>query len=201
MIAAAAMPFSGGRTMTTRGIGLRLWLLTITLLLTAGTGARAGLISLTATLTGAQESPPNTSSGFGAAALILDDVNKILISSVTFQGLSSPTILDSMGASAYINMGFPNQIGPIVHPFLTAPIGVNSGSFTDIWFGLTAPEITALESGGTYINIETTSFPGGEIRGQITSSAIPEPASLVMGAEGALVLLGWAWLCRRRSLA
>jgi hypothetical protein len=40
-----------------------------------------------------------------------------------------------------------------------------------------------------------SAFPDGEIRGQI--SVVPELGSLVLGAEGAVILLGDAWLRRR----
>jgi hypothetical protein len=154
----------------------RYWLLSAALLLASGTDARAGLIALTATLDGAQETPPNPSPGTGSAALILDNVNDTLITAVTFSDLTGPTPL--AGTISAIYLGPPGVAGTILHPFATAPTGVTSGSFTDIWTGLTAANITALETGGTYINIVTTAFPGGEIRGQIL--VVPEPGSLVL---------------------
>jgi MYXO-CTERM domain-containing protein len=184
---------------TLRTIGLRNLLLTGALLLTSGTGAHAAFMSLTATLTGAQETPPNSSPGTGSAAFILDDINMTLISAVTFSGLTSPTVLDDANTSAQIYMSPPGVAGSIIHPLPTAPIGVTSGSFTDIWTGLTAADIAALETGDTYINIHTAAFPGGEIRGQILPSiSIPEPSSLVLGATAALAGLGLAWHRRRQ---
>jgi CHRD domain/PEP-CTERM motif len=155
----------------------RYWLLSAALLLASETEARAGLIALTASLDGAQETPPNASPGTGSAALILDDVNRTLITAVTFADLTGPT--PQAGTISAIYLGPPGIAGPILHPFATAPSGVRSGSFTDIWTGLTAANIAALETGGTYINIVTTAFPAGEIRGQITA-VVPEPGSLVL---------------------
>jgi hypothetical protein len=172
----------------TREIGLRYWLLTAALLLTFGTGAHAALIDLTATLTGSQETPPNASPGSGAASFILDDVAGTLTSAVTFAGLTSPT------TAGHIHEAPPGVAGDIIHPFASLPLGVTSGSFADIWTGLTAGQIAALEAGNTYINIHTTAFPAGEIRGQI--SVVPEPSALLMGATAALAGLGLAW--RRR---
>ena len=121
----------------TRGIGWRFWILTAALLLTFGTGAHAALIPLTATLTGAQETPPNPSPGSGAAAFILDDVNRTLITAASFSGLTGTT------TSADIE----NRTGLIVHPLPDIPIGVTSGSFTDLWTGVPPAAISALEQG------------------------------------------------------
>jgi hypothetical protein len=140
----------------TRGIDPRHWVLTVFLLLTFGAGARADIIGLTAILTGPQEVPPNVSTGIGTAALILDTTQKTLITSATFSNLTSPTALESMGsltATAFLQVGNPGQTGPAAHAFITTPVGVTSGSFTDIWVGLSNQDILNIEHNGTYINL------------------------------------------------
>ena len=180
--------------MTTRGSGLWSYLLVASVLfLASGTGPHAGLVPLSAHLTGDQEFPPNSSPSTGDAAFILDDTNGILLSAVTFQGLTSPLV------SAEIAVGEPGQVGTVIHILDTSslPANATSGAFTDIWTGLTGQEITVLATGDTYINITTTGFPDGEIRGQI----VPEPPSLVLGGVGAIVMLGLVGFCSRRSPA
>jgi len=81
--------------------------------------------------------------------------------------------------------------------FLGFPLGVTSGTY-DNTLDLTlassynpafvtaeggipqaeAALIAALESGANYLNIHTTNFPGGEIRGAL--APVPEPASLAL---------------------
>jgi hypothetical protein len=51
-----------------------------------------------------------------------------------------------------------------------------------------------MQSGSTYVNIHSSAFPGGEIRGQIV--AVPEPGTMALGALGLLAVVGAAW---RRS--
>ena len=60
-----------------------------------------------------------------------------------------------------------------------------------------AQQLTQLNSGLWYINIHNASFPGGEIRGQIT--VVPEPTSAVLLVLGG-VCAGWFAKRKRRQL-
>jgi len=170
--------------------------------------ARADQLAFTATLTGSQEVPPSGSPGIGSALVTLDTVTNLLTVNVSFAGLGSPTIASHIhcctlpGANAIVATAVPTFPG--------FPLGVTTGTYL-MTFDLTvastynpafitahggtvsgamAAFIAGLNSGQTYLNIHTTQFPGGEIRGQL--QAIPEPASLfllttgVFGAVGAL---------------
>jgi hypothetical protein len=58
--------------------------------------------------------------------------------------------------------------------------------------------VAGLLAGETYINIHTTMFPGGEIRGFL--SAVPEPSTWAMMLLGFLGL-GFAFRQSRRKLS
>jgi hypothetical protein len=65
-----------------------------------------------------------------------------------------------------------------------------------------AAEVANLLAGDTYINIHTSGFPSGEIRGQLVrqliAQPIPEPETYALMLAG-LGLVGWA-ASRRRKL-
>jgi CHRD domain/PEP-CTERM motif len=170
--------------------------------------ARADQLVLTTTLTGSQEVPPTGSAGIGSALVTLDTVTNLLTVNVSFAGLGSPTIASHIHCCA--PPGTNALVATTVPTFPGFPLGVTTGTYL-MTFDLTAAStynpafitahggtvagamaafIAGLESGQTYLNIHTTQFPGGEIRGQL--EAVPEPASLLLlstgfiGAAGAL---------------
>jgi hypothetical protein len=167
--------------MTTRRIGLRNCLLMGALILVLCTGTRAGTVGLSAHLTG-------PSGGGADAAFVLDDTAGVLLSAVAFNLADSFTL-----SSAVITDG---SGGPVIHTLDTSLVsGLTQGAFTDIWTGLTASDIRALESDTAYITIRTAQSPTGGLSGRI--QVIPEPAGLVLLGTGAVALLGCA--ARRRA--
>ena len=55
--------------------------------------------------------------------------------------------------------------------------------------------LTGMNANEAYVNIHTTAFPNGEIRGFVVAAPVPEPAewALLAGGLGALL-----WMGRRR---
>lgn len=131
-------------------------------LLAFSSGASAATIALQARLTGTQEVPANASGAIGNAVLLeYDDVARIVTGSVDC----------SLGAravtSAHLHLGACGVNGA---PFVTmtgSSCGVGNGIEIPPATILSVAEGNALLTGGVYINLHTTAFPNGEIRGQI----------------------------------
>ena len=125
------------------------------------------------------------SSGTGTAALTWDDVALTLAINMSYSGLSSPVTAAHIHCCAVP----PGNAGVIVPLGLVT--GATSGTFVST-LSLNATQFSQTISGQSYINIHTTTFSGGEIRGNI--AAIPEPGTL------ALVGIGLACLGARRRM-
>jgi hypothetical protein len=140
----------------TIGAGLGLW---------AGPSEAATSTS-TATYSGTQENPPNASTGTGRATVTTDTTANTVTVQVTFSGL---TAIDT---AAHIHQGPAGSNGPVVVPFTGFPVGVTSGSYQNT-LSVTSALAAQIASNpsGFYVNIHTTTFPGGEIRGQLAGAA------------------------------
>ena len=177
--------------------------------------AKADQLAFTATLTGAQEVPPTGSPGIGSALVTLDTVTNLLTVNVSFAGLVSPTIASHIHCCT--PPGANAMVATTVPTFPGFPLGVTTGTYL-MTFDLTlastynpafitahggtvagaqAAFITGLTSGLTYLNIHTSQFPGGEIRGQL--QAVPEPASVLLLTTGILGITGALRKRRKRG--
>ena len=155
----------------------------------------------TATLAGSNEVPPTGSPATGFATFTL--AGNLLTVDESFTGLTAPA------SAAHIHCCGPAGTNePIAVPFLSCP-NTTSGIYNQIFdLSLAATYtstfitqeggtvlaaenglIAALNSGTAYANIHDPNFPGGEIRGQITPLATPEPASLLLLGTGIFGLL------------
>jgi CHRD domain len=119
-------------------------------------------------LSGAQEVPKTGSHATGTATFKIARNGRSIHYRLTAHGLHGTP------AAAHIHLGRPGVPGGIiialkVRPFhLPASGVVTKKSFTPVGSVKTfAQAIRAIRAGKTYVNIHTTKFPAGEIRGQI----------------------------------
>ncbi len=154
-----------------RHVSKLLWLVPA-LLLTAG--AAQAQVQLSANLTGSEEAPTKVSTGaLGTAVVSIDTTNREI--TVNVQVFNLPT-----GATGgHIHVGGADVAGPVI--FDLAPVAGTTGDFTlnqrlssaNLVVRATQGILTiddaiqALSGGNCYINIHSTTNPGGEIRGQL----------------------------------
>jgi len=123
-----------------------------------------------ATMTGANERPtPNTSTATGTATYVL--TGNLLSYVVTVNGLTAPA------SGAHIHVGASTVAGPIVVPYTVSATqsGVVSTGTIDLTYPIVSGNSTItgdslkvlLNNGNAYTNVHNSSFPSGEIRGQI----------------------------------
>ncbi|MBK8984023.1 MAG: CHRD domain-containing protein [Ignavibacteria bacterium] len=155
-----------------------LFVLPVMLILFLFTGvSNATLYDINVPLSGTQEVPPNASAGTGTLTGTYDDVTNTLVFSVSFSGLTGNTTASHFHGPAAVGVNAGVRIG------LTGfPTGVTSGAYSNT-FVLTAANELELLGDIWYLNIHSSSFGGGEIRGQVyaTPNAILELTALIEG--------------------
>ena len=130
---------------------------------TASLSATCNLLSLTATLSGASEVPANASTATGNAIGTFNTITNQLDVSVAFNGLSANA------SAGHIHNAAVGVNGPVIIPFIVP--SATSGTFTHSSI-LTTTNAAALLAGNTYVNIHNSTFPGGEVRGQINAVCV-----------------------------
>ena len=109
-----------------------------------------------AALSGATEVPTNASTATGAATFSLDPATKILTGTVTTSGIT--------GVAAHIHEGARGVSGPVVFPLSGGSNGVWTVPANTV---LTDAQYATLQATNYYVNVHSSAFTGGEIRGQI----------------------------------
>jgi hypothetical protein len=179
----------------------------------AAVPAHASLVQFTSTL------GPEVSgaTGSGSAQITIDDVTNMMRLQVTFQGLSGLTTVSHIHAPTISpGTGTAGVIVPSGSTLPGFPTGVSSGSYDNLFdLGANTTYRTAFinSNGGTttgarnaligyiqsrqaYLNVHTTTFPGGEIRG-FFQEQVPAPLP-VLGVGAAMA---WSRRMRRRLAA
>jgi len=151
--------------------------------LVVGASSAHGSTWLTTTLLGSNETPPNGSTATGSASVLLGSTNSLDVG-VTFAGLiGGPATAAHIhccaapGVAAIVAVPFPNfpaaTSGQYVNSFDLSMAGTYNPAFITAHGGTVdsakAAFITALKTGQTYVNIHDATYPGGEIRGQLSA--------------------------------
>ena len=155
---------------------LRLMVLAVTVMIGTALSASAQSLTFEATLSGGEETPaPGLNTGaWGLAEVGVDVTNREV--SVSLQVFNLPT-----GTTAgHIHAGAKGTPGPVILDF-TMPSG-RTGDFTvnfrlgqgafrarpEIGINSLDDAIQAIVGGNAYVNVHTSQYAGGEIRGQLT---------------------------------
>jgi hypothetical protein len=155
-------------------------------------GAQGGTLHpvfvFTAALNGGNQNPAIATPGTGTAKVTWNTLTNEMSVDVTFSGLTTPTT----AAHIHCCVTPPGNTGvaTTVPTFTGFPLGVTSGTYTHTFdmtsaasynpafvtanggttAGAEAALLAGLEAGQAYLNIHTTMFPGGEIRGFLAST-------------------------------
>ncbi len=153
--------------------------------------ALASAQSYIANLNSAQEhNPADTSLATGFGTFTLNGNNTITYS-VTYSGLVGNWSASHIHGS---DTSFPGTDAGVLFNLNNVPNDSHSGTLSGTTAALNAQQLNWLQIGTLYANIHSTSFPGGEIRGQILP--VPEPSTWALMGFGAL---GMLWSLRRRK--
>jgi hypothetical protein len=136
-----------------------------------------------ANLNGASEVPANASPAFGFGTVVLNDTEDQITVDLSWTGLTAPA-----DAAHIHDPGAAGTNAPVLFPFSSVP-AVTSGSMPEQFFAITPTQVGQLQAGLFYMDVHTTNFPGGEIRGQLQLAA-PEPGSMALMGFGLATLLG-----------
>ncbi|WP_288381292.1 CHRD domain-containing protein [uncultured Massilia sp.] len=163
-----------------------------------------------AVASGPAESPPNGSPGSSVATFEVD--GSLMRAEAPFRDLLAGTV------SAHIHCCTTEAftgVAPVAIPFPDFPLQVTAGTYSATFdlsdaavydpaflasFGGTPAAASealfdAIAANEAYLNIHSSQYPNGEIRGFLVAAPIPEPATWGMLGAG---LAGLALLARRR---
>ena len=147
--------------------------------------ANAAQITYKATLSGANESPPNGSLGTGTAQVDINTTTNLMHVFVHFTGLSGNTTASHIHAATAVAGTGTAGVATTLPTFAGFPLGVKFGEY-DNTLDLTLASsynpsyvtanggtpasaetalLAAIAAGKAYLNVHSQSFPGGEIRG------------------------------------
>jgi hypothetical protein len=136
-------------------------------------------------LNGGNEVPANTSPALGGpvgVGIRYDDASNVLTVNAAY-GIFGWAPLTGTYEGAHLHLGAAGEEGPVLVDLasLHLPFNANSGFFSGN-VTLSGAAGSALMAGNIYMNIHSSAFPGGEIRGQLT--VVPEPEVIALAILG-----------------
>ena len=178
------------RALTTRVYSLWPTLLAAVLTVCAVSFAHAAVFTYSVSLSGPNESPPNASPGTGIGQVDVNTTTHQMHLYVKFSGLVGNTTASHIHAATAVAGAGTAGVATTTPTFLGFPLGVKFGSY-DIVLDMTlassynpsyitahggtpasaeADLFAAIAAGKAYLNIHSSSFSGGEIRGFLTEA-------------------------------
>jgi len=171
--------------------------------------AHAAVATYTAILNGAQESPSNSSTAMGATVVRFDAASHMLEVDVAFGSLLGTSTAAHIHCCTAMAGKGTAPVMTELPSFTGFPLGVHSGAYSQVFDtslsstwnpafiashgGTTAGAESAfamgLNSGMAYLNVHSTAYPGGEIRGFLHAAAVPEPANIALLGLGVPAVL------------
>ena len=111
------------------------------------------IVKFTSNLTGAQEIPANISAATAYAFVTFNTDTKLFAVSTTYSNFTGVPV-------GNVHKGAVGIIGPVIFPF-------TSLGTPQVLTHLDATQETDLMANLYYINVSSSAYPGGEIRGQL----------------------------------
>jgi hypothetical protein len=182
----------------------------LALAVAAGLATPAFAQTYRANLTGPAEEPPNSSPGMSMVTIDLNGTN--LMIEAPFRDLVAPTTVAHIHCCT--TAAFSGAAGPAIG-LDDFPLGVQAGTYSHSFSltdnatfepaflaahggtvsGAASALVDAMNANEAYVNIHSTTYPNGEIRGFLVAAPVPEPAEWALLAGGLASLL---WMSRRR---
>jgi hypothetical protein len=170
-----------------------------------------GSATYRAILSGPAEAPPNAS--FGTSLVTIDISDSMVMVDAPFRDLAAGTTVAHIHCCT--STAFSGTAG-VALPLEGFPTGVRAGEYSaaiplyestsyDPGFlaahggtvqGAASALVDGINANEAYVNIHTSAYPNGEIRGFLVAAPVPEPAEWAMLGAGVAGLL---WLGRRRG--
>jgi hypothetical protein len=167
---------------------------TVLLALLCATAFAQGTFQYHVNLSGTNAVPPN-----GSQMPAFGDFNVVNGSIQGYVSVKTPYWTDVTSMRVFRSTS-STQLGTPLYDFtpgtIFAPIDGDPGSRQyDINQAMSGTDLADLNSGFWWVNVATTAFPNGEIRGQILS--VPEPSTLALGG---LSLCATLLFLRKRTI-